>query len=141
MATKHYWSLLFDGSCDYHMPNPGNNSIAMGESSTTKVLSLVDGSKAFITPQVKNVKDAFNWEITEASARDEAIPVFRLVDGSTIFSDYSMLNYLKNNVKRLTLTTHTNYSVNGYITRVERQFTLSGIPQKYIIRVDFIPED
>ena len=140
MATRHYWSLVYDGSCSYQMPNPGNNSIPMAETSTSKMITLVDGSKAFITPQVKSIKDGFTWEITEASARDGSCSIM-VLGGVRKYSDFSILKYFNDNHTRLAVTTHTNYVVNGYISKVERQFTLSGAVQKYIIKVDFMPED
>jgi hypothetical protein len=124
LETEH-WIVTYDGQT-FYMPNPGNQSVQTGVKSNHRVVSLIDGSKAFISPQVLSTNEAFNFEITEASAT---------------MNDYGVLKSLIDDHTKVMIRTHTGQTFTGYFDSLGKTYTLSGRNQRYIFNVSFIPED
>jgi len=107
---------------DYSLPNPGNRTIPVRTQSTMRVVRLVDGSQAYVMPQIAAINQPIRFEITQASARPG--------------HETKIKEYIQNHTK-IKLVTHTLEEFVGWFRSINKIYELSGRTQRYHLEIEF----
>ncbi len=120
----------YPSTARYTLPTPANSEVDFSKTSSATVIKLVDGSNAFVSPQIKSVVNPdLSWEISEATT-----PADLLAYEACIITDID-------NMEKVVVVDHTASSFSGYFKNVKKIFTQSGHTQRYKLVIDFLRKE
>lgn len=118
------WNIYLDNitpTLDYQLPNPSNEP-EIKITSTRETVVLIDGSKAYVTPQIKSRNEAIEIEISPL----HNIPAIEIKIKSYI-----------NNATKCRIVTHEGEEIVGWFMDCRKRYSLISREQKYYLAITF----